>query len=339
MIRRRILVAIVAAMGLSIPSGLDFGAGFNAFRSWTIAQLADWDGWRPIEEPVPVTEVFGLAGFETTRIVTRSVVMDEEQPAPASPSELSERADEGSSDGRAAPTSYEPVKTEDVASTTASSHSDEMGQSMVFCKFAEANPVDEMLPSSSTIGQEAHEAAGGIFEEDPGGYEPSEEALASEAGQPPMTTAKPSFELIEPTDGTTDLIASELNRLSDGMAVAPEFRAVQPARRPRFEPIVLADDLDSGTADELNRASEGLAIVPPKAGRGGQPEFAPTARADRQPVLNPEGARGAHTPGRTGYRPDIDGGTLRRAFRMTGDAARAWMEVLSGPESDQVAFR
>ena len=367
MISRLVLVGMVAALGLSIPSWSEFERGFNSFRSWTTAQLAEWDTWRPREDDsITVPEVPAPSRLETSPVVASPVVMGEprngqagvmgssivvRQPSrtdiafvpitaandlasgiadelirmaegleipPAMPVKAEARTHEASLDSR------NPVTADDFTSA-ASSISVELRLALGLCRFAEASRDDQTPPNPTDVDQETLQAGNpvdDIFDENPAGYEPAEEGLASDVRQQPITkAAEPSFELIEPSDEVTDQIATELNRLLDGMTVTPEVRATHPARRPRFEPIVLAENLDSGTAYELNRASEGLGIVPPKAGPAGQRESARTTRAESQPV------------------PDPGDENLRRAVRMTRDAARAWMDVLTGPASDRMAFR
>ncbi len=58
MISRLVLVSMVAALGLSVPSWPEFERGFNSFRSWTTAHLAEWDTWRPSkDDSITVPEV------------------------------------------------------------------------------------------------------------------------------------------------------------------------------------------------------------------------------------------------------------------------------------------
>jgi hypothetical protein len=362
MISRLVLVGMVAALGLSIPSWLEFERGFNAFRSWTTAQLAEWDTWRPREDDsITVPAMPAPSRLETSPVVMREPrdcqpgvmgsAMVVRQPSrtdiafvpitaandlasgvadelmrmaegleirPAMPVKAEARTHEASLDSR------EPV-TADEFTSSASSISVELRLALGLCRFAEASRVDQTPPNPTDVDQETLQAGNpvdDIFEENPAGYEPAEEGLASDVRPQPITTsANPSFELIEPSDELTDQIAGELNRLSDGMTITPEVRATHPAPQPRFAPIVLAEDLDSGTAYELNRASEGLGIVPPKAGPAGHRESAKTTRAASRPV------------------PDTGEENLPRAVRMTRDAARAWMDVLTGPTSDRMAFR
>jgi hypothetical protein len=378
MISRLVLVGMVAALGLSIPNWPEFERGFNAFRSWTTAHLAEWDSWQPNEDDaITVPEVLAPSRPETGPVVTSRVTMREQPPALARNFEHPERAGEVPSDRRTNGTgsslvaqqpsrtviAFEPIRVDD---DLASSLADELNRlsegleirqatqvnsetrtrevsigsqvpatihdlpssalnmsvesrlALGLCQFVEVSRVDQARSDPT----EASDPVVDIFDENPEGYEPTEEGLASDVRQQPIPTAEPSFELIEPCDELTDDLAWELNRLADGTTVAPEARTIQPPRQPTFEPIILAEDLDSGTAYELNRASEGLRIVPPEAGRAAsQRESARSARGETRPVL------------------ETDDTTLRRAVRMTRDAARAWMDVLTGPTSDQMAFR
>jgi hypothetical protein len=100
MVSRLFLVAMVTASGLSITGWMDCRSGFNAFRYWAIARLADWDARSPVvgesirvaEEPVP-------ARLETRLVAAAAVDLKEQTAAPASPPEELGRILDGSSDG------------------------------------------------------------------------------------------------------------------------------------------------------------------------------------------------------------------------------------------------
>src|SRR5437762_359530 len=49
MVLRLVLVGMVAALGVSVPSRPECESWFNSAREWVSAQLADWDTWRPSE--------------------------------------------------------------------------------------------------------------------------------------------------------------------------------------------------------------------------------------------------------------------------------------------------
>ena len=44
---RRILIGLIALVGVSLPIGPDGECGFTAIRDWAIGQLADWDPYTP----------------------------------------------------------------------------------------------------------------------------------------------------------------------------------------------------------------------------------------------------------------------------------------------------
>ena len=60
---RRILIGLIALVGVSLPIGPDGECGFTAIRDWAIGQLADWDPYTPsrgnpriVAEPTLVLE-------------------------------------------------------------------------------------------------------------------------------------------------------------------------------------------------------------------------------------------------------------------------------------------
>jgi hypothetical protein len=99
MVSRLFLVAMVTASGLSIAGWMDCRSGFNAFRYWAIAQLADWDARNPVVgEPIRVAEEPVPARLETRLVAAAAVDLKEQTPAPASPPEELGRILDGSTD-------------------------------------------------------------------------------------------------------------------------------------------------------------------------------------------------------------------------------------------------
>jgi hypothetical protein len=190
---------------------------------------------------------------------------------------------------------------------------------------------------------------------------------ASECVRPRATIA---FEPIAVDDDSTNRVADELNRQSEGMdlpmvstaqvvaiarpVVAETVDVVDelfaenrvwgeptadpaasgtptaPEPRPAFEPIATAEGASS-VADELNRTSEGLDLDP----------AAVAARTPRRPSFEPIEVVDAtsvvdelnRAPEDATATPDAEP-TLGSALRLTRDAALAWMNVLTGTITD-----
>jgi hypothetical protein len=136
-------------------------------------------------------------------------------------------------------------------------------------------------------------------------------------------------ELIEPMLDSPAGVAETLNRFADGVENAPRAPIERAAIRRPFEPIdpVTPDRLD--LADELNRSSDGCSHSPlttlrkesskPMSGSDGNP----LARASRP---------GASSSSSTS--PE-----LATALALTRDAVHAWMRLLTGPAVVQVSAR
>ncbi len=72
MVSRRILVGLVAALGLSVLGWQKIENGFCAFHFWMIARLAEWDSWRPGEKDgVLVSQWPDSSPFEVSEAAPR----------------------------------------------------------------------------------------------------------------------------------------------------------------------------------------------------------------------------------------------------------------------------
>jgi hypothetical protein len=198
-------------------------------------------------------------------------------------------------------------------------------------------PVRNRLPDPSAD----------LFEENPEGYEPSGEELASSAArESPDHAARPRFDPIELPADLAGGIAEELNRFAEGIGIRREETSSPIVRSPRFEPIESPMDTDTGIAYELNRRSEGLDLVLPGVG-GTEPtaRLRLTGRGSTGPAA---GSSSQHSlqaqqpqPHSRRIRPPVGGNlqaktatadaSLDQAIRLTRDAAYAWMDVLKGP--------
>jgi hypothetical protein len=184
-----------------------------------------------------------------------------------------------------------------------------------------------------------------LFEENPEGYEPSGEGLASNAAsEPPVRAVRPRFDPIEVPANRAEGIAEELNRFAEGIGIRPKDTSSPVVRSPRFEPI--EPGTDTGIAYELNRRSEGLDLALPGVG-GATPTTGPRLAGRGSPgqgagSSSPHGLLAQQSPQRSlRTRPPVFGilqarpvptdSGLNQAIRLTRDAAYAWMDVLKGP--------
>jgi hypothetical protein len=173
------------------------------------------------------------------------------------------------------------------------------------CRAAEGFALQEIVPvavEGPPVRNGLPDPIADFFEENPYGYEPSGEGLASSAVcEAPVRAARPQFDPIELPADLAGGIAEELNRFAEGIGIGAEDTLSPIVRSPRFEPIEPPTDTHSGIAYELNHRSEGLDLVPPQVGDALQ---ARQATAD------------------SGW---------DQALRLTRAAACAWMDVLKGP--------
>jgi hypothetical protein len=197
------------------------------------------------------------------------------------------------------------------------------------CRAAEGSGVSGRVPAPWEARPQPARGASpdpmaALFEENPEGYEPSEEGLASSAaGEPAAVAVRPRFDPIELPADLAGGIAEELNRFAEGIGNPGEDTSKPIVRSERFEPIVAMRDAESGIAAELNRASEGLEVVLPRL----EPPQ-PASLADRFPGVG----------GSADDRAPTDSG-LRQAIRLTRDAAYAWLGVLKGPTRMTMTLR
>ena len=403
MISRLVLVGMVAALGISLPSWPECESWFHSAREWASAQLADWDTWRPREtdscrladapapaprefRPRPAGSVVARGGDSRTgpfatapsrtlgapsgrhpggetvtgigqtpgpKALAFHPIAVDDHPVADFALELNRWAEgldiqPSMIASRASATDRAPVPARD---------SDAWELVIASCRSAEASGLSGTV--AAPVG--AHPARIGasdpiadLFEENPEGYEPSAEGLASSVvGELPAGAVRLRFDPIEPPADLAGGIAEELNRFAEGIGDRPEETWDRLVRSPRFEPIE-ATDAESGIAYELNRASEGLELVLPRLenpdppapqlltrGRTSGADPASPSRPGLQARLPKLDPRADRFPG--GGEPNANrapaNSGLGQAIRLTRDAAFAWMDVLKGPARVTMTLR
>ncbi len=333
MISRRFLIAMFAAMlGLAIARWLEVEIGFNAFRTWAIAQLAEWDSWHPVEDdPTTIAELPQLARPGSEPIASRPVVMSDGPPTPSIASDDSGRTDEGSSDRRGSamrpPIDFGYPSQGTIALAWIAGENDpastievDAGTHPASVESREHASSDDLAVGSSNRSIESSMAMD---------YCKFAEISDVDQTLPDLKAVdQDATETGDQFDSVLDERPADDRTFEDRLRSDEGQQRIATAPRPVFESIEPFEAPDStGVADELNRASEGLGIVPPRAGRNVQPESAPE--------------RALHV----GFHRYADILNLRRAVRTTvvaarvWAAARAWMDAAVGATSDQMALR
>jgi hypothetical protein len=337
MMTRAVLVGMVAALGISVPTWPDVQGWVKAAHSWTAHQLADWDtGARrgatgitlpAFAKPVPafepiivVDEPSGLAD-ELNRFAERVDIVRGPAVAPRMPScEGPARATDGPvlSEFWAPPGIATPemkgmaallLAAEDSQGAIGSADVPVMGR-RAKTRVAPAECVFTSSVLTSSAGRTA-------------------QAPSGEPGSVLVATA-PGRELIEPLADAQLDIAGELNRFGEAFEIVEPAASLSPDCKPHFDPIDPGTTIDMGLAFELNRVSDGVAMAwaevdhtdvrqPDSPHRPNQPDGVPTP---------------TERPSPPGPSPDV-----AQAIRLTGQAVQAWMKVMVGPAVVQVSVR
>lgn len=338
MISRLVLVGMVAALGITIPTRKEIQGWVNAAHSWTASRLAALDrsaahGDEPIaivlaqEPPRPsftplvpgeansiVDEMNLIAqGLDLppgTRVVSRRVAVAGESRWPARPEW------EG---GVVAP-AIDVVEWKLMAEVIEAARRSSEGAGAEDCR-ARSTRSRARKPSSDCAFTRSQTA-------------PTRERVAfSPAGTGSRSgESRPAkLDLIEPLEGGPSDIAGALNRSAEGIALPPLLPTTAKANGPAIEPMDPADTLRPTLADELNRVSEGLSLAPTWSSRAGAAQGLPSPSSHSSA---PPAAMSTRRPSPDGATPEVS-----QALRLTRDAFHAWVMVLSGPTPVQVSSR
>jgi hypothetical protein len=230
---RLVLVSLVAALGLSLPSAAMIESWVASTQNWMNARFADWDTRNPPSADYVIVSDFYdpvLADFRTG--------------SPAAPAPVQTSQMTGAALTVDASVPAVGARTLDTAGRR------ERGASSVrtvsFVRQARTfSPLEVSPLVRRNIADELNRLGEGL-------------GLAM-----PRVTPRPRFEPIEVASNPPRTIADELNAQQDGIGIRPPAPVARRAARLPFEPIEVAEVVQAGVAYELNRQAEGIGIRPP----------------------------------------------------------------------------
>jgi hypothetical protein len=341
MITRLVLVGMVAALGISVPTRPGVQGWVLAAHSWTAHQLADWDtGARRS------TSGFTLPSVVTTVPAFEPIVVDERASGLAD--ELNRFAERVDIDPRPAPSGRTP-SAEGIARTThmplLSEFSAALGigtpemRGMAELMLAAEGSQGAVGPAEAVVTE--HRAGARVSPADciftpsvaASSTAPPATELSCEPRSLPVADAL-QHEFIEPATDVQDDIASELNCLGEAFEIAAPAEMPPAAPKPPFDPIDPGTELDTGLAFELNRLSDGMAVAWSAADRTDNPQPESTLRLTRPESAITSTPVPAERPSSPGPSPDV-----AQAIRLTGEALHAWMSVMTGPAIVRITAR
>jgi len=338
MMTRLVLVGMVAALGITVPTWSEVGGCITSLHSWTACRLADWDTARSRCEETGVA----------ARIVRRPIRVFE----PIVPDDTSRdiayglnRMSEGLD---ALPEAivvnrcprHQGVRSPLVARMRAQSSRITTIDTMEEKLMTElVGAIEQLNDDVATTDQGATHRAKSpfdpptvcVFTASPRAPAPVRAGAAS-ADKPKWHArlSGPKIEVIEPLIDGSFNAASVLNRFGEGIELSVSGRLHADSPHAAFVSIDPTLTGIPSLADELNRLSEGV------------PHGPHPAVVDRQSIQEPI-SRG--TPGTTDIAeqvrpaPPIQSTEVALAMRLTRDALHAWMKVMAGPAFVQVSSR
>ncbi len=364
MISRLVLVGVVGALGISVPTWPEVREWMGAVHSWTAWQLAAWDACsrREVDSiamvptPRPLPAEIGLAAATDARAIRPA-------PLPAFEPIVVDRARMGpgvriESQGRRARHRFGRRGCEfgaEIAETRPSDASrkdsnearrrDDLSRPLV------ADALELKLMAALVQAAESADApafpittpvAEGrcrvpasplacVFTRSSSATRPaaSDRAIASASSPGPAGTTLPSVgrrSLNDTMPGT----GPKLDCFAEPFDQPAPAVAVATSSRPAFDLIDPGTEPGAGLAEELNSASHGLAVelLAPILDHRDPPEPSPRSA----PIAHPA------APVREVPRP-VPAPHVAQALRLTGEAVHAWMNVLTGPAIVQVSVR
>jgi hypothetical protein len=339
MMTRLVLVGMVAALGITIPSWPEIQGWIGALHSWTACRLEAWDASRRSEaDPVAsaVMAAWRLPTFEP-------IVPDDRASGVAD--ELN-RVSEGL-DVRPEAT---VAKGRPYVKGTRSPATVRM------------RPEFPAMPAADSVEFKLIVELFHAVERPNGGAGPAEAQVsqgrrrkpidaplvcaftASSATVAPVNpvtaspvkvgsrlpTSRPKFDPIEPMAEADFDVAGVLNRFGEGIELPAAGRVATRGAKPAFVPIDPARTPCASLADELNRLSDGITIAP--ATPGEDDSRIPISLSSRTPVPSTT-ANGAR-PSQPRPSPEV-----AQAMRLTRDAVHAWLKIVARPGLIQVSAR
>ena len=235
---RRILIGLIALVGVSLPIWPDGECGFIAVRDWAIGQLADWDTYTPSRGNLYIVAELPLSSSEdTTPVRTRTAVTASYEPIPIDEDLVSGVAHELN---RMA----EGLDIASIVAALAGSRPDfaaalscdsiELKLAVDFCRSFEgprAHALDTAHARSQPTNTETIVMVDDMFEENPEAFEPSAEGMASNVEAGSIPGLPPSYvEPIELLADFTESLSEEPNRLGEAADIPSQDVATRPAR-------------------------------------------------------------------------------------------------------------
>jgi hypothetical protein len=342
MMTRLVLVGMVAALGISVPTWADFRGRVIAAHSWTAHQLAEWDTSArhradaialppvvkavPRFEPIEVDELASSPADELNRFAEGPEIVPEALVARRRPTNgPAERPKAGP-----VPSEFSPMPGIDIPELKWMADLWAAADPSPGAMGAVEAPISARRPKARMMHSECHFTAS-VGQSTTGRPAP---VPSVPAGSLAATVAPPSGRIEPMIDGQTD-IAGELNRFGEGFEAGPSAEPLSSVSSgPRFEPIDSDATLDTGLAIELNRVSDGLNTAWTAEDHSGDPRPEPRSPSS-QPQAPPNATLTlAEPPSAVDPSPDVE-----QAIRLTGEAVHAWMRLISGSAAVRVSVR
>ena len=338
MMTRLVLVGMVAALGISVPTTPDIQGWMNAVHSWTAHQLANWDTSahqqaNAITLPPPVDFVPAW----------HPIVVEAEVSGPAY--DLN-RAAEGL-DIVLAPEMGR--RTPSVEATERTTPGTVLGEFPVApaVETLEMRVMSDLLLAAERANSEVRPAEGEVIGPRAKSivspaecvFTPGKPATPATSGPTsPIVESGPTAvaiasktDLIEPVADTPPELDGEASWFVQAIERTQPAAIVSTASEPPFDPIDPGSSVDEGLAFELNRAADVVAIT---RDPGDHPETSSHATLNRADTpVQPTAPMEERSPS-PGPSPDV-----AHAIRLTGEAALAWMKIVTGPAVVQVSVR
>ncbi|MHB1556732.1 MAG: hypothetical protein ACYC61_04535 [Isosphaeraceae bacterium] len=352
MFPRIILVGIVAALGITLPTRPEMLGWVHAVHNWTTGLRAMMDGGRPFASEME-TEAGTVAGWPLeasayeTAFAVAPAAKESAVPTPSpmwTPIRVEEQvsglAHELNRRSEGLDLQVLPPAPRHAAVATNSRRGKDAGLERIVRTLLDRDLIDELArigrdgasdgPEVAVVDPVRRARSAGMVLECTLGHVPSSpRSPRGIVAVPEVRPATPArIEPIAPVEEKELGLAFALNRF--GEAVDPAHPATwmsvvasAPAR------IVPVEAPDTGLAHELNRAAEGLAqraIGPAGDEPAGREVGVPRAPAARAPIGVGQ-ANAEQTP------------SVGNAVRLTREAARAWMDVLRTTGGGESAVR
>jgi hypothetical protein len=337
MTSRLVLVGMVAALGISIPTWPEIQGCMLSIHSWTAARLADLDAStsRYEDPPIAVLPLHPRArrSFELIEPDHHvSVVADELN-------RLAEGLELPAGIGPFCPQGVSVVRQPSPILRSCRDSAVVPTLDLVQCEQIRGL-LEESRPSKAELNRIASRTAS----------QPSiSDAPVAACPSPPATREPPApgvdsppvesdgikvaiveMDPVSSLDDASTAVGIELGRFAEGIDLGSERAGPRGDERLAFTPIDVAASAQPSLADEINRAADG-SIVASTAVTG---KFHQPAPRSGRPLLIPVAITSPRRHAPIGPLSEV-----ARAMRLTRAAAHAWMTVMAGPTSVRISAR